>query len=252
MKIDVICLRATLLIACVGVCLSSAALADEDALGEPIAKAMPIERRGMPEADLLKVDRQLQSGATPLVATVQLNVSDDALRGQLLSSPQISVTTSFGEVDVPLSEVAGIKLASQGTPTTTIVLHNGDSITGACDIGRVELRTEWGLADVEGTAINTLLFIDGVTWVSDDTLGGARWRLVDKRAGKEGTPQKLEAGDKIKVINDANLTYGDRSSGKVREGEILTVQQVQGQFVFVRADNNRHGWLPMASAQRTN
>jgi len=190
-----------------------------------------------------------KSSAAPLVATVQLSAGSTSLRGQLLSIPQISVTTSFGEIDVPLSEVAGIKLASEGNPTTTVVLHNGDSITGACDISGLELKTEWGIAKIQNVGITSILFIEGVSWVADDGLGGTRWLLMEKRGEKAGTRQ-IKEGDRVVVTSDTDLRYGSRSVGKVRKGDTFTVEQLDGSYFYVTGDQNRTGWIEISKAER--
>lgn len=239
--------RASALAAAIGMTLwsvAAAAQAPTPAGDEGVAQAVPIaEAQPSVARPVVESARPGSSSAAPLVATLQLNVGDTQLRGMLLSATQITVKTSFGEVDVPLSEVAGIKLASNTTPTTTVVLHNGDSITGGCALDRIQLQTEWGRADVEGTAINSIVFAEGLTWVLDSKRGGGRWELITKAAN----PYKQ--GDTIIVTRDTQLKYGENVVGAVRKNEVLTVQNVEGAYVLVRTRNNGTGWLDTASAQ---
>jgi len=244
MKIDLTTARPALLAAFVCAIVPAAALAQEPTPADPIARAIPAERSGIAQA---RNTSDSDASVSPLVATIELNGGDAPLRGQLISTPQVTVATSFGNVDVPLSEVAGIKVASANNPTTTVVLHNGDSITGACDVGRVDLRTEWGRAEVQGTSINTILFIEGVSWISDEALGGKRWQLLEQR-GEKGTAG-IKVGDRIVVTNTTALRHGTRTVGSVRKGESLTVERIDGSFVYVNGGNNRAGWLPVGNIQ---
>jgi hypothetical protein len=74
-------------------------------------------------------------------------------------------------------------MAQKGSPTTTVVLHNGDSITGATQVLELTIETEWGKAIVDAPNVSSILFTPGVKWVSQKELSGTRWRL----AAAEGT-----------------------------------------------------------------
>lgn len=216
------------------------------------ARARPIAAEGpMAEATLKPVP-----SATPLAATVQLNIGTTHLSGTLLSASDVVMKTSFGEVTVPFSEVAGIKLASAGDAKTTVVLHNGDSVTGACDIGRIELQMEWGTATINGDAINSILFAPGMAWVSESGLHGTRWTLMAKPGTKTeendsastdsnivAKPTKtFRPGDIITVSWDSDLKVGGEVVGTVGKGEVLAVEKVQDSWVWV--DNGKtEGWV---------
>jgi len=116
---------------------------------------------------------------SPLSATLSLTNGTD-LTGALTSSTELAMKTSFGEVSIPLSEVAGIKMASEGNATTTVVLHNGDSVTGATELETMELQTEWGKAEVNCPSIISILFAQDMQWVSDKGVAGERWVLTQK------------------------------------------------------------------------
>ena len=213
---------------------------------EPVAKAVPV-----PTATRASLTTRTTATGTPavaaLVATLQLNAGDTQLRGQLLSEAQLSMKTSFGDATVPLSEVAGIKLASQGNPATTVILHNGDSITGACDLARVDLQTEWGRAEVQGTAIDSILFIENVSWVSEKGLNGTRWELLAK--GRDASAHEYKVGDRIVVARNAELRTAEGAARPVNQGEVLTVGRVQGEYLWIdMRDNKRVGWLKSADA----
>jgi hypothetical protein len=245
MKTTLIGSRSMLWAACVIAVLPAAARA-----GEPtLAQAIPIEQSDS-TAIATSIERTTPASTSPLIVTVQLLGSNAPLRGELISTPQLSVTTSFGDVSVPLSEVAGIKVASANNPTTTIVLHNGDSITGACEVGRIDLKTEWGRAEVQGTSINTILFVEGVSWIADEALGGKRWQLIEKRSETAG--KSLNEGDSVVATANVELKHGSRAIGIVRKGEKLTVSQINGEYLYVTGANNRAGWLMLKNVQLTN
>jgi hypothetical protein len=102
------------------------------------------------------------------------------LTGTLLDETELPMRTSFGQASIPLAEVAGIKMAQEGNSTTTVMLHNGDTITGAVDLPRVNIETEWGKAQINGPNVAAILFTPGLEWVKDTGLSGDRWKLVEK------------------------------------------------------------------------
>jgi len=118
--------------------------------------------------------------ARALSVTVEL-VGGDKIRGTLTDSSELPMRTSFGQASIPLSEVAGIKLASQDNATTTVVMHNGDSITGGTNLPSLQVETEWGKADITGSSITSILFAQGLVWSSDTGLNGSRWTLAEAK-----------------------------------------------------------------------
>ncbi|MDH3717656.1 MAG: hypothetical protein OES79_05990 [Planctomycetota bacterium] len=104
-----------------------------------------------------------------------------------MDTTELPLKTSFGNVNIPLSVVAGFKMAQKGSPTTTVVLHNGDSITGATQVLKLTIETEWGKAIVDAPNVSSILFTPGVRWVSQKELSGTRWRL----AAAEGTKSSV-------------------------------------------------------------
>jgi hypothetical protein len=86
--------------------------------------------------------------------------------------------TSFGTTNLPLSTVAGMRMAHEGNAVTTVVLHNGDNLTGAVTLDLVVIQTEWGRAEINGNHVASILFTPGLKWTSETGLNGMRWRLV--------------------------------------------------------------------------
>lgn len=223
----------------------------------PLLKAEPVPEKNVPTlAEPLPTSRKesvlkapVKAVAAPLAVTVQLNIGNAELRGSLLSDPEFSMKTAFGELTIPLSEVAGIKLANEGNTSTTVVMHNGDSVTGAWDFDHIELRTEWGRATVDGTAINSLLFSQGMAWVSEGGVNGKRWKLM-ARPDAENEPsvsvsqvaQGLKQGDVVVVARGSTLRAGEDVVGKVAEGEVLAIEGVLDSWYYVN-NGKVAGWI---------
>ncbi len=114
----------------------------------------------------------------PLTVTVEM-LGGQKITGTLTEITELPIRSSFGEVKVPLSQVAGVKLASADDPSTTIILKNGDSVTGATDLQTVSVDTEWGSAKINGSSITSLLLLPDYKWTSAIGISGKRWSLQD-------------------------------------------------------------------------
>ena len=114
----------------------------------------------------------------PLSVTITL-ANQSVIRGTLTDTTEVQMKTGFGELMIPLSEVAGIRFASQEDTSTTIVMLNGDSVTGATDVKRLTIDTEWGAAQVNGPSIASILLVPNLQWSSIAGLNGKRWYLTE-------------------------------------------------------------------------
>jgi len=169
------------------VCLMGVGHAQDSA--EPIATATPVEATvtGQPTP----ADASGPASVRPLSVTVQL-LSKTEITGTLLDTTSLTMRTSFGVANIPLSEVAGIRTANSGDPVTTVVMHNGDSVTGATELSLVAVETDWGKAEIKGDSISSLLFAPGLQWTSKADLSGNRWVLVSTASSgpkPDGFPQ---------------------------------------------------------------
>jgi hypothetical protein len=148
---------------------------------EPLAEAIVVDSKGQ---DTLK-----KQATRPLTVSVELT-SQAVIAGTLLETEQIQMKTSFGEATIPLSEIAGIRLATPQDTTTTVVMLNGDSITGAVDLKNILVETEWGSAKINGSAILSIMLVPDLKWVNSNSLNGRRWFLVDaKEAAAAAAPR---------------------------------------------------------------
>ncbi len=118
-------------------------------------------------------------------------IGNTKLSGTLMDSTALEMRTSFGIATIPLSEVAGIRFASADNASTTVVMLNGDSITGATDLKLIKIETEWGTASVNGQNIQGILFVPGLSWSSHTGLNGKRWILANNKTGAMSQPSRL-------------------------------------------------------------
>lgn len=120
-------------------------------------------------------------GKTPLKVTMEMRSETNShLKGTLLELTDVSVETAFGTASIPLHAVAGVRLPTKDEPMTTIVLSNGDSVTGKTDLHKLFVQTDWGKAEVEATGVVSIVFKEGLSWQVETSLAGDRWNLVDQ------------------------------------------------------------------------
>ncbi|MEM9643772.1 MAG: hypothetical protein AAF989_02165 [Planctomycetota bacterium] len=150
------------------------------------AKAEPVKATTAKATPVTKAKAVVGDPAVrPLSVTVDL-VSKTQITGTLTDTTMLQMKSSFGAVDIPLSEVAGIRFASADDPSTTVVMLNGDSITGATDVKMITVETEWGTATINGVSVASILFVPGLSWSAQSGLNGSRWNLAEK---KEAAPK---------------------------------------------------------------
>ena len=120
----------------------------------------------------------------PLTVTVEM-IGGQKISGTLTEVTMLPIRTGFGAVEVPLAQVAGVKLASAEDPSTTVIMKDGDSITGATDLKSILVDTEWGSAKINGSAITSMLLLPDLKWTASIGLSGKRWSLVDSKAAPQ-------------------------------------------------------------------
>lgn len=139
----------------------------ESAVAEAIPEAVATDEKPAPATTI-----------RPLTVAAGL-IDDTVITGTLLDSTSLAIKTAFGEASIPLSEVAGIRFPAAEDSSTTIVMLNGDSITGATDLKFVNVETSWGSAKINGQNVATMLFVPGLAWKPVQALGGKRWSLTE-------------------------------------------------------------------------
>lgn len=170
------------LLAMFACCLMGRTLSAQD---EPIAVAKPAAAAKSTAAGAVaSSEKKLR----PLTINVQLTSTDTKIVGTLTETTQLLLKTAFGEANIPLSEVAGIRFPTGDDSSTTIVMLNGDSITGASDVKFVTVETEWGVAKINGDSVTSMLFVPGLNWQQGNSINGKRWALVEAKPANSTVP----------------------------------------------------------------
>lgn len=158
-----------------------------NAQNEDVPKAQPT--KAVPTKSEPTKAKPVANAVRPLSVKVELVDAKTSLRGTLTDTTTLSMKTSFGVVEVPLSEVAGFRFPSVDDATTTVVMLNGDSITGATDVKMVTVETEWGVAQINGQSIQSILFVPALTWSASTGLNGKRWALTEPSKSAAVSPR---------------------------------------------------------------
>lgn len=175
--------------------VSDSARAQAD--NEPIAAAEPVavaaDKAPVAAASSVAAEKSNnEKKVRPLTVSVLL-LRDTVITGVLTDSTQLMLKTAFGEASIPLTEVAGVRFPSAQDTSTTVVMLNGDSITGASDVKAVTVETEWGTAKINGQNIASMQFVPGLEWQNVNGLNGQRWTLVEPKLKPAGQgPQGVQ------------------------------------------------------------
>jgi hypothetical protein len=192
-------LRAFVAAAAVAAISLAATSADAQQSAQAVSKAKPVARA---VASAPKV--------RPLSVSIDL-LSTTKLAGTLTDTTTLEMRTSFGAANIPLSEVAGIRFASADDASTTVVMLNGDSITGATDVKLVTVETEWGMATINGPNIASIMFVPGLTWNPQTGLNGKRWNLANAKAS---TPSSGSSSKTSTSSSTASRTSAPATSSR--------------------------------------
>lgn len=107
-----------------------------------------------------------------------LKITDEStIAGSVVDMTSIKLVTNFGEVELTLDQVAGIRFRSDGNDEAVVFLNNGDAITGTPTLGVVNVRTFWGLAEVNASNIRSMSVSPTATYVQETTDFGTRWTM---------------------------------------------------------------------------
>jgi hypothetical protein len=186
--------------------------AQEQPIAETIAES--VEVPGTPIENI-------KPNTRPLTVVAELS-GGNRLSGTLVNSDQLSMKTSFGEAAIPLSEVAGLRLASGDDVSTTVVMLNGDSITGAVDLKQITIETDWGTANVKGSAILSLLFVPNVQWQASSNLSGRRWTLIDSKPAVQALAPGAQVAPGSNATVPARVNSSQPNVPAFRNGVIIS------------------------------
>lgn len=189
-----------------------------NAQDEPIAVAKPTTSEA--KSATPKAKPAADSKLRPLTISAQLLRTDMVITGALVESTQIVLKTAFGEASIPLAEVAGVRFPAGQDTSTTVVMLNGDSITGASDVKAVTVDTEWGTAKINGENVLSMMFVPGLEWQSINGLNGSRWTLTEAKAKPNGpqTMSQLPPGGSLNSGIPVGGTIGNLPGGTNSSG----------------------------------
>ena len=126
-------------------------------------------------------------------STMKIKLRGDMeLSGTPMDMEFITVNSLFGQAKLPIHTVAGVRFAQKADEQTTIVLQNGDVITGELGMDNLKIVSEWGEATVNIPHIETIVFRSDLAWTPVTTGGGTRWRLTKITSGNNvGNPARF-------------------------------------------------------------
>ncbi len=117
------------------------------------------------------------------------------LSGSPVKIDSIELNSLFGNAKIPLHTIAGIRFAQGANEQTTVVLLNGDALTGDVNLPELSFVSDWGEAVVNGSHLVSVVFRDDLAWSSVNTPNGRRWRLTKVQPGMnmQSNPRYIES-----------------------------------------------------------
>ncbi len=125
-----------------------------------------------------KPDEKVVSNTMKMTLRNQLELS-----GSPVNVENIQLNSLFGDTKIPLHTIAGIRFAQEGNEQTTVVLLNGDALTGDVNLAELDFVSDWGEATVSGSHLVSVVFRDDLAWSAVNTPNGRRWRLTKVQSG---------------------------------------------------------------------
>ena len=113
------------------------------------------------------------------------------LQGAPVEMENVELISIIGKVTIPSHTVAGIRFPQKPGEPATVILHNGDSLTGELAMPHIKVISQWGEATVNANELVYANFARNLSWTTDIALnGGNRWRLTSRVSGTNArTPQ---------------------------------------------------------------
>jgi len=125
----------------------------------------------------------------PAGSSVIIKVSQNReLTGSITALDELNVSTSFGEVKVPMAKIDGIKMNIGNGNDAVLAFKNGDMLSGKVNLDKVQLKTAWGIAHIEAAQIQTITSDKNARFYNDNTSGGSGWRFSKASAVPAARP----------------------------------------------------------------
>ena len=154
--------------------------------GQPVR--IPVKENGFSRV-LLKYDAPAVANKSSEIISDELlfiRLSDvKSLAGELDEISEITMTTKFGDVTIPMEHIAGIKLHTDEDDSAVIVMVDGDVLTGVPSLPTLQLSTDWGKAEVNPEAVQSITTTNNSKFSRQSTDFGTRWTL---RTGNSFAP----------------------------------------------------------------
>ena len=110
------------------------------------------------------------------------------LQGAPVGMENVELISIIGKVTIPVHTVAGIRFPQKPGEPATVVLHNGDALTGELAMPSVKVISQWGEATVNANELVYANFARNLSWTTDIAMnGGNRWRLTSRRPNTTAT-----------------------------------------------------------------
>ena len=117
------------------------------------------------------------------------------ISGTPVDLTELKVTTSFGEVAIPLAKIDGIKMHADGNDSSVIAFKNGDLVTGKVELDTVKLKTDWGTAHINTAQIEQITSEQAARFYSDASGTGAKsWRFTKTAPARAVTQSQTQFG----------------------------------------------------------
>ena len=154
--------------------------------GQPVR--IPVSENGFARV-LLKYDAPAMASAPSEIINEDLvfvRLSDvKSLAGELEDISEIKLTTKFGDITIPMEQIAGIRLHTDEDDSAVVVFTDGDVLTGVPEIPLLNLTTDWGKAEVEADSVQSITTTSNSKFTQQNSDFGTRWNL---RTGNSFAP----------------------------------------------------------------
>ena len=107
----------------------------------------------------------------------------NALQGQIIEMSELEVSSSFGDIKIPVNKIEAIKMRADNQNSAIIALVNGDMIIGKINIDELHLKTAWGKAHINGDALESISTSQNGRFYTDPSGGGWRYSRGSIGAG---------------------------------------------------------------------
>ena len=154
--------------------------------GQPVR--IPVSANGFSRV-LLKYDAPaIASKSSEIISEdiLFVRLSDvKSLAGELDEISEITLTTKFGDVTIPMEQIAGIKLHTDDDDSAVVIMVAGEALTGVPSLPTLQLSTDWGKAEVNPEAVQSITTTSNSKFSRQNTDFGTRWVL---RTGNSFAP----------------------------------------------------------------